>query len=411
MAAPAGVAYGRGDTASDTTGFAVALEKFTSLKNDKENSFIRKCDTVKVKPDSIKNHLENIKKDIKPNEEDWSQAYGKEYADSLSSFVNTCREIEQYNNDACDKFIKAYIDNHIANIDIKKLAEAQEKRTSSENETKETSPAPSETNASDSLATQSHTSPSNSTPYPALQSELTRLTHILYLLGALGGITFIFLLALFFKSQRPATTYPNDPLRDDRDANNYATSASVKQIGEKVQALEQTLKQLNKDVKERFPLPAKTQPATTTTMPPSKSTYPQPNATSGARTTPPFVSPSAGSVAEPNTPPKGFTTLYVSVKAGEPNTLFKQTPILTREHLYEIHLKSPDAQEGELHICPHIGPEFARKFINQRMQYLKPCEILSALTNAEKISMVSSGVVLKRGSDWIVTTSPKVRLI
>ena len=410
MAAPAGVAYGRGDTASDSTGFAVALKIFTSLKKTKGNSFIDKCKNAKFTPDSIENHLKNIKKDINPNEGEWLQAYGKEYADSLSFFVNTCREIEQYNSDDCGKFIKAYIDNNIANIDIKNL-EKEKKRTSSENESKETSPAPSETNASDFLVTQSHTSQSNSTPYPALQSELARLTHILYLLGALGGITFIFLLALFFKSQRPAATHPNDPVRDDRDGNDCATNNSNEQIGEKVQALEQTLKQLNKDVKERFPLPAKTQPATTTTMPPSKSTYPQPNATSGARTTPPFVSPSAGSVAEPNTPPKGFTTLYVSVKAGEPNTLFKQTPIFARDHLYEIHLKSPDAQEGELHICPHIGPEFARKFINQRMQYLKPCEILSALTNAEKISMVSSGVVLKRGSDWIVTTSPKVRLI
>lgn len=416
MAAPAGVAYGQGGTASDSTDFDVVLKTFGGLQKAK-NTFSDKCTKAKLTLDSIKNHLEDIQKEIEPDEGDWPQAYGKEHADSLSFFVNICREINKkshYDNSACDKFIKAYIDNKIADIDSKKLAEAQENRPSSEkgNEvTTTTSSDSSEKNVPAAQARQSDLPALIQIHQQALQSDLTRLTHILYLLLALGGITFIFLVALFFKRQRPAGTYPKDPVRDDRDANNYATHTSVKQLGEKVQALEQTLKLLDGDVKARFPLPGTTRPVTTTTMPPSTPTYTQPPVAAAGSTVPPFTTPSAGFEAETNNPPTGFTTLYVSVKAGELNTLFKQTPIFAREHLYEIHLNSPDAQEGELHICPNISPEFARKFINQRMQYLQPCAIVSLQNNAERISMVSSGRVQKRGSEWIVTTPPEVRLI
>lgn len=411
MATPAGVAYGQGDTASKAAGFDVVLKTLKNLRSNQQNTFKTLCEAEQLNRDTIKSHLNKIKP--KPDD-DWKKVYGEENAKALGLFVETCRKIgegNKYDDPACKQFIEAYIENHIADIHLETPVETSEEEAPAENENTETTTASSENTAPEASVMQSDLPQLIQIHPEALQAELTRLTHILYILLALVGITFIFLIALFFKSQRPAGMYPKDPLRDDRDLDLYATNKSVKQIGEKVQALEQTLKLLDKDVKARLPLPGTTQSVATTTVPPLTPTPPQPDETPGAPTAPPFASSSAGSVAETNTPPKGFTTLYVSVKAGEPNTLFKQTPILTRDHLYEIHLKSPDAQEGELHICPNIGPEFARKFINQRMQYLQPCEILSALTNAEKICMVSCGVVQKRGSEWMVTTPPKVKLI
>lgn len=420
MAAPTGVAYGQGDRTSEASGFEVAVETVKLLGNYKDNTFGKLCKDAGFPIDSIKKHLEEIKKIIIPNQKDWKQAYGEKNTESLAWFVDICQKIkdkQKYDNPACKLFIHAYIP--IAGIHLEASAEASqgeapaetfEEEAPAENEHEETTAASSENTAPAAQARQSDLPALIQIHQQALQSDLTRLTHMLYLLLALGGITFIFLVALFFKRQRPAATYPKDPERGDQDANNYATTL-VKQLSEKVQALEQTLKLLDEDVKARFPLPGTTQPVTTTTMPPSTPTYTQPLVEAAGSTVPPFTAPSAGFEAGTNNPPKSFTTLYVSVKAGEPNTLFKQTPILTRDHLYEIHLKSPDAQEGELHICPHIGPEFARKFINQRMQYLKPCEIVSLQNNAEKISMVSSGMVQKRGSEWIVTTSPKVTLM
>lgn len=412
-----GIAARQAESTGALPDFGVVVEAADGLRKTQDNNFSQLCKDAGFNRDTILKDLHIMPSLINRLEADQWEKHSQ-MAGYFNSLIAVCREINEsktYNDAACRKFLTAYASGRISAIDLEKLLEAQKEQAGQdEPRTQEgeafSEPEKQEAHSGVTRDTLQELAALTSS-YKTLESEIIRLSRILWGVGMLAGMSFICLIVLLRRSKHQRESYPQTKdEEDERISEKYATQISVNRLDGRVHTLEQdngvlkhTTSQLTHSVEDiQKNLSSRLGREGFTGVPEGGGEPP---------VTPPVISSPPYGLPVQSSPQPRPEVIYVIVNAEKPKALCKQSLVRSYEHLYEIHPESSPASSGEVHICQDIRPEFARKFIDQRMQYLQICEVVSATGNPQRIVMISPGKAFKNGNEWIVTTPPKVQLV